>query len=139
MKLKGTQTETNLLRAFVRESQANVRYAYFAQKADIEGYPGAATLFKNIAASETGYALGHLEYLATIGSGDPVTGLAIGDTEENFRSAIASETYEHSEMYPLFAQVAREENLIEIADWFDSLVRAQQTHAERFLQGLDGL
>lgn len=139
MSLKGTQTEANLMHAFARESQANRRYLYFAQKADIEGYPEAANLFKNVAESETGHALGHLEYLAAIGSGDPTTGLEIGATEDNFTSAIASETFEYTEMYPSFAEAARNEGFGEVADWFESLAQAEKSHAARFRQALDAL
>jgi rubrerythrin len=139
MSLKGTKTEANLRQAFAVESEANRRYLYFAQQADIEGHPAAAVLFKNIAESETGHAHGHLEYLATMGSGDPTTGMAIGSTEDNYKSAIAGETYEYSEMYPGFAQQAREEGFGEIADWFDNLARAEKSHAVRFQQALDSL
>lgn len=139
MSLQGTKTEANLQHAFARDSQANRRYLYFAQKADIEGYPEAASLFKNVADGETGHAHGHLEYLATMGSGDPATGMAIGSTEDNFKSAVAGETYEYTEMYPGFAKAAREEGFNEIADWFETLSRAEKSHAGRFQQGLDAL
>ncbi len=139
MSLKGTKTEANLQHAFARESQANRRYLYFAQKADIEGYPDAAVLFKTVADGETGHAHGHLEYLAMMGSGDPATGMAIGDTVDNFKSAIASETYEHTDLYPGFAKAAREENFTEIAEWFETLARAEKSHVGRFQQGLEAL
>ncbi len=139
MSLKGTKTEANLQHAFARESQANRRYLYFAQKADIEGLPEAANLFKNVAESETGHAHGHLEYLAMFGSGDPITGLEIGETEDNLKSAIASETYESTEMYPRFAESARAEGFTEIAEWFETLARAETSHVARFQQGLDAL
>ena len=92
MSLNGTKTHENLKEAFAAESQANRRYLWFAQKADVEGYPEAAALFRSVAEGETGHAHGHLEYLATVG--DPATGEPIGDTEDNFRSAVAGETYE---------------------------------------------
>ncbi len=139
MSLQGTNTEANLQRAFAIESQANRRYLYFAQKADIEGYPEAATLFKNIADRETGHAFGHLEYLASMNSGDPVNGLEIGDTQDNFTSALYSESHDSVEVYPAFAQAARDENLHEIAEWFDSVARAKTSQAARFQEGLDAL
>ena len=132
--LKGTQTHENLKEAFAGESQANRRYLYFAQKADIEGYPDAAALFRSVAEGETGHAHGHLEYLAQVG--DPVTGEPIGDTEENFRSAVAGETYEYTQMYPGFSKIAREEGFTEIAEWFETLARAEKSHAGRFGEGL---
>ncbi len=139
MSLNGTNTEANLQHAFARESQANRRYLYFAQKADIEGFPDVAGLFKNVADGETGHAHGHLEYLATLGSGDPATGMAIGSTEENLKSAVAGETHDYTEMYPGFAKAAREEGFAEIAEWFETLARAEKSHAGRFQQGLDSL
>ncbi len=96
--LKGTKTEENLKEAFAGESQANRRYLYFAQKADVEGYPDVAALFRSVAEGETGHAFGHFDFLAEVG--DPVTGEAVGSTEDNLKSAIAGETYEYTEMYP---------------------------------------
>ena len=90
--LKGTHTHENLKEAFAGESQANRRYLWFAQKADIEGLPDVASLFKNVADGETGHAHGHLEYLAEVG--DPASGEPIGDSEQNLKASIAGETYE---------------------------------------------
>src|SRR5581483_4424977 len=84
--LKGTKTEENLKEAFAGESQANRRYLYFAQKADVEGYPDVAALFRSVAEGETGHAFGHFDYLAEVG--DPVTGVPVGPTEDNLKSAI---------------------------------------------------
>ena len=137
MNLDGTQTHRNLLEAFAAESQANRRFIWFAQKADVEGYPDAAMLFRSVAESETGHAHGHLEYLALVG--DPATGEPIGDTEDNFKSAVASETYEYTQLYPSFAKTAREEGLDEIADWFETLARTVTSHASRLAQGLEAL
>ena len=81
MSLKGSKTEENLKDAFAGESQANRRYLYFAQKADIEGYNDVASVFRSTAEGETGHAHGHLEYLEEVG--DPATGLPIGETKAN--------------------------------------------------------
>ena len=81
MPLKGSKTEENLKDAFAGESQANRRYLYFAQKADIEGYNDVASVFRSTAEGETGHAHGHLEYLEEVG--DPATGLPIGETKAN--------------------------------------------------------
>ena len=78
MSLKGTKTENNLKDAFAGESQANRRYLYFAQKADVEGYNDVAAVFRSTAEGETGHAHGHLEFLEEVG--DPATGLPIGGT-----------------------------------------------------------
>jgi rubrerythrin len=133
--LKGSQTEENLKEAFARESQANRRYMYFAQKADVEGCPDVAALFRSVAEGETGHAFGHLDFLALVG--DPVTNEPVGTSEDNLRSAIAGETYEYAEMYPEFARIARAEGFPEIADWLETLARAEKSHAGRFTQGLD--
>ncbi|MDF1563219.1 MAG: rubrerythrin family protein [Deltaproteobacteria bacterium] len=135
--LKGTKTHENLKEAFAGESQANRRYLYFAKQADVEGYPDVAGLFRDTAEGETGHAHGHLEYLAQVG--DPATGEPIGDTEANLKSAIAGETYEYTEMYPGFAKTARDEGFEEIAEWFETLAKAEKSHAGRFEKGLSEL
>ena len=135
--LNGTKTHANLKEAFAGESQANRRYLYFAQKADVEGYPDVAALFRSVAEGETGHAFGHFDFLAEVG--DPVTGESVGATSDNLKSAIAGETYEYTEMYPGFARAAREEGFEEVAEWFETLARAEKSHAGRFQKGLDSL
>lgn len=135
--LEGTQTHRNLMEAFAREAQANRRYLWFAQRADVDGYPEVAALFRSVAEGGTGHALGHLEYLAEIG--DPITGEPIGETGDNLKAAVAGETYDHTEMYPAFARTARQEGFAEIAEWMDTLARAEDSHAGRLDQGLQGL
>lgn len=135
--LLNSKTHGNLKEAFAGESQANRRYLYFAQKADVEGQPEVAGLFRNVAEGETGHAFGHFEFLEEVG--DPVTGVAVGSTEQNLKSAIEGETYEYTQMYPGFAKEAREEGFDEIAEWFETLARAEKSHAGRFTKGLSGL
>jgi rubrerythrin len=135
--LKDSQTERNLKEAFAGESQANRRYLYFAQKADVEGYPDVAALFRSVAEGETGHAFGHFDFLKQVG--DPVTGKPVGTTEDNLRSAIAGETYEYTEMYPGFAKTARDEGFEEVAEWLETLARAEKSHAGRFAQGLESV
>jgi rubrerythrin len=125
--LRGSRTEANLRAAFAGDSQADRRFTYFARRADIEGRPDAARLFRDLAAGETGHALGHLELLEEVG--DPVTGMPLGDTETNLRSALAGETHEHTELYPGLARTAREEGFEEIAEWFEALARAHRLRA----------
>jgi rubrerythrin len=132
--LKDTQTHANLIAAFAGESQANRRYLYFAQKADVEGHPEVAALFRSVAEGETGHAFGHLDFLAEVG--DPLAGAAAGDTEENLKAAIEAETYESGEMYPRFARTARDEGFDLIAEWFETLAKAEKSHADRFTRGL---
>jgi rubrerythrin len=135
--LKGTKTHQNLKDAFAGESQANRRYLYFAKVADIEGYPDVAGLFKNTADAETGHAHGHLDYLKQVG--DPATDKPIGDTSLNLAASVAGETYEYTEMYPGMAKSARSEGFAEIAEWFETLAKAEKSHAGRFQKALDGL
>lgn len=132
--LKGSKTHQNLKDAFAGESQANRRYLYFAKRADIEGLPEIAGLFRDTAEGETGHAHGHLDYLKAVG--DPATGLPIGDTPDNLKSAVAGETHEYTDMYPGMAKVARGEGFTEIADWFETLAKAEKSHAGKFSQGL---
>jgi len=133
--LEGSQTHDNLKEAFAGESQANRRYLYFAQKADIEGYPDVAALFRSVAEGETGHAFGHFDFLKEVG--DPATGEPVGATEANLKSAIAGETYEYTEMYPGFSKTARDEGFEEIAEWLETLARAEKSHAGRFAEGLE--
>jgi rubrerythrin len=135
--LGGTKSEGNLKEAFAGESQANRRYLYFARRADIEGYPDIGGLFRDISEAETGHAFGHLDFLKE--TGDPATGEPIGNTEANLKSAVAGETYEYSEMYPGFARTARDEGFDELAEWFETLARAERSHAGRFSKGLETL
>lgn len=135
--LAGTQTYQNLKDAFAGESQANRRYLYFAAKADVEGQNDVAAVFRSTAEGETGHAHGHLEYMASVG--DPATGLPIGSSEQNLKAAIHGETHEYTDMYPGMAKTAREEGFDEIADWFETLAKAERSHANRFTQALNAL
>jgi rubrerythrin len=135
--LLGTKSHQNLKEPFASESQANRRYLYFARVADIEGYPDIGGLFRDTSEAETGHAFGHLDFLKEVG--DPCTGVPFGSTENNLKSAVQGETYEYSEMYPGFAKTAREEGLPELAEWFETLAKAEKSHAGRFSKGLDGL
>ena len=122
MSLKGSKTENNLKEAFAGESQANRRYLYFAQKADVEGYNDVAAVFRSTAEGETGHAHGHLEFL-----------------EDNLASAVAGETHEYTDMYPGMAKTAREEGFEEIADWFETLAKAEKSHAGKFQKTLESI
>ena len=135
--LKGTKTHDNLKAAFAGESQANRRYLYFAKVADVEGYPEIASNFRETAEGETGHAHGHLDYLKE--AGDPATDKPIGATDQNLVAAVAGETYEYTEMYPGMAKTARDENFDRIAEWFETLAKAEKSHAGRFQSALDDL
>ena len=135
--LKGSKTEENLKAAFSGESQANRRYLYFANKADVEGQNDVAALFRSTAEGETGHAHGHLEWLEQVG--DPATGLPIGSTRNNLKAAVAGETHEYTDMYPGMAKTARSEGFDEIADWFETLAKAERSHANRYTRALNEL
>ncbi len=135
--LKGSRTEQSLKDAFAGESMANRRYLYFASKADVEGYNDVSAVFRSTAEGETGHAHGHMEYLEDVG--DPATGKPFGDTRLNLESAIAGETFEYTDMYPGMAKTAREEGFEEIADWFETLAKAERSHANRFTKALNDM
>ena len=135
--LKGSKTQDNLKAAFAGESQANRRYLYFAKQADVEGYPEIAGNFRETAEGETGHAHGHLDYLKKVG--DPATDMPIGDTANNLAAAVAGETHEYTDMYPGMAKTAREEGFDEIADWFETLAKAEKSHAGRFQELLNSI
>jgi len=137
MDLKDSKTHQNLKEAFAAESQANRRYLYFARVADIEGYPEVGGLFRDTSEAETGHAFGHLDFLRKVG--DPATQLPIGGTRENLKAAVESETYEYTQMYPAMAKIAREEGFLEIAEWFETLAKAERSHAGRFNKALEAL
>jgi rubrerythrin len=135
--LTGTKTLQNLKDAFAGESQANRRYLYFAKVADVEGYPEIAGNFKETADGETGHAHGHLDFMKH--AGDPATGLPIGSTELNLKAAIHGETHEYETMYPGMAKTARQEGFDDVAEWFETLAKAEKSHAGRFGKMLDTL
>lgn len=135
--LSGTKTHENLKAAFARESETNRRYLWFAQQADIEGRPETAALFRAVADGETSHAFGHLEYLADVG--DPTSGAPIGETREHLGVAIAGEIHDATEMYPAYARTARDEGFDDIADWFESVARDEESHAARLADGLEAI
>ena len=135
--LKGSKTHDNLKAAFAGESQANRRYLYFAKIADVEGHPDIAGLFRDTAEGETGHAHGHLDFLKEVG--DPATGLPIGETDANLKASVAGETYEYTDMYPGMAATARNEGFDAVANWFETLAKAEKSHAGRFQKGLDSM
>ena len=137
MDLKNSKTHEHLKAAFAGESQANHRYLYFANNADVEGKNDVSALFRSTTEGETGHAHGHLDYLAEVG--DPATGLAIGSSRNNLAAAVAGETHEYTDMYPGMAREARTEGFEEIADWFETLAKAERSHANRFQRALDAL
>ena len=134
--VKGTRTESNLKEAFAGESQANRRYLYFANQADIAGANDVAAVFRSTAEGETGHAHGHMEYLITGGAGEPGTGMPAKTVAQALEAAIHGETHEYTDMYPGMAKEARDEGFDEIADWFETLAKAERSHANKFTKTL---
>jgi rubrerythrin len=135
--VKGSKTEQSLKEAFAGESQANRRYLYFANQADIAGANDVAAVFRSTAEGETGHAHGHMEYLINGGAGEPGTGMPAKTVAEALQAAIAGETHEYTDMYPGMAKTAREEGFDEIADWFETLAKAERSHANKFTKTLE--
>lgn len=133
--LKGTQTEKNLLTAFAGESQARNRYTYFASKAKKEGYVQISDIFTETANQEKEHAKRFFKFLE--GGEVEITGAfpsgVIGTTLENLKAAAAGEHYEHTEMYPGFAKVAREEGLDAVAAVFEAISVAEKQHEKRYV------
>src|SRR5437762_12573770 len=126
MNLKGSKTHDNLKAAFAGESQANRRYLYFANKADVEGQNDISAVFRSTVEVETGHAHGHLDYLATVG--DPVTDLPIGKRRENVKSAFDGETHEDTDMYLGMVKTAVGVVVVSVAVWFVALANAELTN-----------
>ncbi|MEY3777745.1 MAG: hypothetical protein RIR83_1797 [Pseudomonadota bacterium] len=135
--VKGTKTEQSLKEAFAGESQANRRYLYFANQADIAGANDVAAVFRSTAEGETGHAHGHMEYLIEGGAGEPGTGMPAKTVAQALEAAIAGETHEYTDMYPGMAKTARDEGFDEIADWFETLAKAERSHANKFTKTLE--
>ncbi|TET37738.1 MAG: rubrerythrin family protein [Planctomycetota bacterium] len=135
MGLKGTQTEKNILTAFVGESQARNRYTYFASQAKKDGYIQMQDIFLETADQEKEHAKRLFKLLE--GGEVEITGAfpagVVGSTAENLTEAAGGENHEWTEMYPSFARVAREEGLNEIADIFEAIAVAEKQHEKRYL------
>ena len=133
--LKGSRTEKNLLTAFAGESQARNRYNYFASKAKKEGLVQMAAIFEETANQEKEHAKRLFKFLE--GGEVEITGSfpagVIGTTAENLKASAAGEHYEHTEMYPGFARIAREEGFNGIASVFEAIAVAEKQHENRYL------
>ena len=128
MELKGSRTEQNLLTAFAGESQARNKYTYFAAVAKEESLEQIAGIFMETAENEREHAKKEFEYLE-----------GIGDTATNLKAASKGEHYEHTQMYPEFERVAREEGFTEIADFFKEVGEVEEEHEKRYLALLKNL
>ncbi|MGR6836288.1 rubrerythrin [Syntrophomonas erecta] len=129
MDLKGTKTEQNLWAAFAGESQARNKYTFFASKADKEGYKQIAEIFRESADNEKE----HAKLLYKLVSGP------IPSTDENLLAAALGENEEHTNMYPEFAKIAREEGFDAIATIFEEIAEVEEAHEKRFRKLLDNV
>jgi rubrerythrin len=133
--LKGTRTERNILTAFAGESQARNRYTYYAAQAKKEGFVQISSIFEESASHEKEHAKrlfkmlegGEVEIQASFPAG------RIGTTAENLRESAHGENHEHTDMYPSFARIAREEGFESIANVFEAIAVAEKQHEKRFL------
>ena len=128
MELKGSKTEKNLWTAFQGESTARNKYTYFASVARKEGYRQTEAIFDETARNEKEHAERIFKFLS-----------AIGDTPANLKAAAEGENYEHTEMYPSFEKVAREEGFDEIADFFHEVAEVEEEHEKRYLKLLENV
>lgn len=133
--LKGSKTEINLLTSFAGESQARNRYTYFAGQAKKDGYVQIADIFEETANQEKEHAKRFFKFLE--GGEVEIVGAfpagVIGPTVDNLKAAAAGEHYEHTEMYPGFASVAKEEGFDAIAMIWEFISVAEKQHEKRYL------
>ncbi len=127
--LAGSRTEANLRAAFTLESESNRRYLYLAQRAEVDGRPEAAAVLRSVAEGGTGHAFGLYDFLVEVV--DPATGRSVESTEDGLAVAEATERHKHAELYPEFARVARDEGFDEIAEWLETMARADGGSADR--------
>ncbi len=128
--LKGTKTEKNLNAAFAGETQARVKYEYFASRAKKDGYEQIADVFRETSDNEKEHAK---IWYKLLHDG------AVGSTEENLKEAIKGEDYEYTKMYAKFAEEAREEGFNEIADLFEKVGKIESNHEARYQRLLERL
>jgi len=139
--IKGTQTEKNLLAAFAGESQARMRYTYFASQARKEGYEQIANIFLETAENEREHAKVFFKYLeggeVVITAGYPAG--IIGDTKTNLEQAANGELHEWSTLYHNFAEVAREEGFAEVARSFEQIAKVEKFHESRYRKLIENI
>lgn len=137
--LKGTQTEKNLMQSFAGESQARMRYTYFAKQAKKEGYEQIAAIFQETANQEQEHAKRMFKYLeggmVEITAAFPAG--VIGTTAENLKAAAEGENEEWTDMYPKFADIAEEEGFKEIATMYRMIAKSEAVHEEQYLKLLE--
>ncbi len=140
--VKGTKTELNLLKAFAGESQARMRYTFFAEKAKEEGYEQIAELFLETAYNEKVHAERFFSFLDR-GENLEITAAypagVVGNTAENLKAAAMGENEEWTELYPEFARVAEEEGFKDVANAFKFIAKVEVEHEKRYLKLLENV
>lgn len=142
--LKGSETEKNLLKAFAGESQARMRYTYFASIAKKEGYEQISAIFTETADNEKEHAEIFFKHLKESG-GMPLEITAsypagkIGTTEENLLAAAKGENEEWSMLYPEFAKVAKKEGFDDVAESFTEIAEVEEKHEKRYRKLLENV
>jgi len=139
--IKGTQTEQNLLNSFAGESQARMRYTYFASKAKKDGFEQISAVFTETAKQEEEHAKRFFKFLeggALQATGSYPTGI-IGTTAENLKASASGENEEHTVLYPKFAGIADKEGFPEVAECWRRVSIAEKHHEERYLELLNNL
>jgi len=141
MSLKGTKTEQNLLKSFAGESQARMRYDYFAKQAKKDGYEKVRLIFEETALQEKEHAKRFFKFLE--GGGVEITAMypagKIGTTAENLKAAADGEHEEHTELYPEFAKIAEQEGFKDVAAVWRYVSNAEKHHEERYRELLKEL
>ena len=127
--IKGTKTEKNLNAAFAGESQARVKYQFYASKAKKEGYEQISAIFQETSDNEKEHAKIWYKLLHD----------GVADTMTNLKDAAAGENYEYTDMYKKFAEEAREEGFDEIAELFEKVGEIEKHHEERYLKLVENI
>jgi rubrerythrin len=140
--VKGTKTELNLLKAFAGESQARMRYTFFAEKAKTEGFEQIAELFLETAYNEKVHAERFFSFLDR-GENLEITAAypagIVGTTADNLRAAAMGENEEWTDLYPSFAKVAEEEGFKDVANAFKFIAKVEVQHEKRYLKLLENV
>ncbi len=134
--LKGTLTHAHLRDVFALDARATALYGYFANIAEIEGYPEVATTLRELAEQKAMMADGHLDFLKR--AGDPLTGRTIGETVRNLDAALVVEEQDAVDNLPGMARTAHAEGFPDIASWFESVALTRHHHLARLRTAKEG-
>jgi rubrerythrin len=119
-----------MLRLFASEAVTSRRFLLFARVAEMEGLTEVAQVFRELADIENGFADGHLDFLRQVG--DPISGMALGETSHNLESAARTLREEGEVTYPQVVRTAKSEGFPAIASWLETVVHTKRAHLDRF-------